>query len=661
MARPYTKKSEYWSKPRSSGQTVINMPSPTPAAPIPATPFPNVEYGSTEVATAGAVPASTSSVRGAQRNNGMVDPDAFQNIRAMGLPWQGYNGNRNYVGACDAIELSTRAWMGVPVVKNAVEVSVEFSNQPLFVKSDNKTVETFFTEWFKALGMESFKQQWFRSYYREGNVFSYLFTGKFGPAYYKNFQQGFGAKNNRIPIRYELLNPSSVFVPAGLTYPYTYVRLMSTYDVARLKSPQTDQDKQVYDSLPDDVKAQIDAGGSFPMGLYVPLDPNRLRYAFYKKQDYEPLGVPMVYPVLPDIELKLAMKKMDAQLMRTIEHAILLVTTGETASEYNGGNGINPQNIARLQNLFTNQSVGRVLVADFTTKAEWLIPPIKEILGPEKYQIVNEDIAEGLQSILTGNDKFANAQIKAKIFIQRLEEGQQIFLDGFLMKEVVQVCEDMGFRTVPQVGFRKIDLQDEAVMARIVAQLGSLGILTGPEVVKALETGELPDETEMDRHQTQYKKDRDAGKFFPLVGGSQADPTTGSATPSGRPPGTGTPKVSKKVGPIGTKGAFSAKAYVDHLRAADQLESDIATALLKRFKLKELNATQIAVASALRNTIMAIHPKDQWTKVTVKESLAKLPEIPKDVADEIDAIVAEHGVDAFDAAILRQCGCVAPE
>ncbi len=165
----------------------------------------------------------------------------------------------------------------------------------------------------------------------------------------------------------------------------------------------------------------------------------------------------------------------------------------------------------------------------------------------------------------------------------------------------------------------------------------------------------------MDRHQAKYKKDRDDGKFFPLVGGSQKDEEVAGGGTTGRPPGTGKPKASKKVGPIGTKGAFSGKAYVEHLRASEQLDGAISAALLKRFRLKELDTAQVAVASALANTIMAIYPKEQWTKATVKESLAKLPEIPKEVADEIDRIAAEHGVDTFDATLLRQCGCASPE
>lgn len=556
----------------------------------------------------------------------------------------------------DTVNLVVKAWANIPVVRNAIEVSVEFSSQPLFIKCDNATVKKFFEEWFKAVNIDQLKNQFFREYYRSGNVFLYIFEGKFGPSYYKNFQTSFSAKNNRIPIRYDLLNPGNIFVPTGLVAPSTYVRLLSTYDLARLQTPLTEQDKQVYDSLPDDIKQQIKGGGwNSPLGIYMPLDPKRLRFAFYKKQSYEPLAVPMVWPVLPDIEWKLTLTKMDKALAMSVEHILLLVTTGEAPNQWNGGNGINQHNIARLQSVFANQSIMRVLVADYSTKAEFKVPDLAG-LNPEKYQIVNENIKEGLQSILTGDDKFANAQIKAKIFIQRLEEGQESFLNDFLRIEIARICDMMGFRTVPLVGFRKIDLRDEGVQSRVITQLGQLGILTGPQVIDALESGNMPDENEMELAQTKYLKDRDAGKYLPLVGGTQKeDGEGGPVGGGGRPAGTsGVKKTSTKTGPIGTsKGSISMAKLVETLRESSNLEEAVAAELCKRGKVKELNPTQQNIARLLTRNIMAVHPQDTWAKV-VKKSVDAPPAIPTAIVEELDGLRSEYQLqDDFEAVVVR--------
>jgi hypothetical protein len=668
MARTYTKRSEYWEN-RKIGSVAKSAPpiilqTAAPAHQVETNPFPEINYGSefdertpSQTVYASNPNASPSVVyRGRQSNDGGVDFYAFQNIKALPSALGNYMGNRDFVGVKDAIDLCVRAYGGVPVLRNAIEVSVEFSNQPLWIKCDNKTVKTFFREWFEAIGINKLKEQFFREYYRSGNVFLYKFDGKFGPNYYKNMQQSFGAKENRVPIRYELLNPSNVFVPTGLTTPYTYARMLSTYDLQRLKNPLSEQDKQVYNSLPEDVKAQLKSGAANPYGIWIPMDPKRLRFAFYKKQSYEPMAIPMAYPVLPSVEWKLALTKMDMSLARTIERAILLITTGEGPNEYNGGNGINQNNIARLQSLFNNQTLACVLVADYTTKGEWLIPEIQDILGPEKYEIVDRDIKEGLQSILMGDDKFANAQIKAKVFIQRLVEGQNVFLNDFLMQEIKMICDTMGFRTVPKVGFQKINLSDEIVFARVATQMAQLGLLTADELNTALETGVLPDKGESEESQREYKALRDKGLYMPLTGGPK--------DPEGRPAGSsGVKQTTKQVSPQGTsrafeddrdKLAFSVKKYTEYLTLGQNLVNTVEAALQKKFKVKTLNDQQKFVAKTFAKTIMSVNTPDKWLD-SVASSMKSPPEIPAETSEEIEGIQEKYEVDDWDAAILRNC------
>ena len=93
----------------------------------------------------------------------------------------------------------------------------------------------------------------------------------------------------------------------------------------------------------------------------------RLDWNFYKKQDYEPFAVPMGYPILEDLNAKSELKKMDLAISRTMQQAILLVTMGTEPEK----GGINHENLKKMQSLFGNESVGRVLIADYTTKAEF--------------------------------------------------------------------------------------------------------------------------------------------------------------------------------------------------------------------------------------------------------------------------------------------------
>ena len=88
---------------------------------------------------------------------------------------------------------------------------------------------------------------------------------------------------------------------------------------------------------------------------------------------------------------KMEMKKIDQSICRTIENVVLMITMGTTPDK----GGVNPRNIRAMQSLFQNQSVGRILVSDYTTKAEFIIPDIQKVIGPQKYEVVNQDIKEG--------------------------------------------------------------------------------------------------------------------------------------------------------------------------------------------------------------------------------------------------------------------------
>ena len=70
-------------------------------------------------------------------------------------------------------------------------------------------------------------------------------------------------------------------------------------------------------------------------------------------------------------------------ITRTMQQVILLVTMGAEPEK----GGINQKNLNAMTALFENQSVGRVLVADYTTKAEFVIPKIADLLDPKKYEV----------------------------------------------------------------------------------------------------------------------------------------------------------------------------------------------------------------------------------------------------------------------------------
>jgi hypothetical protein len=476
--------------------------------------------------------------------------DNFPNIRSGIVPYAMMDGG--YYGVSEVIGLCYKAYHNFAILRNAIKLIRDFSVGPIHVKTSNQRVKTFIETWFEAIGLNQFMAQFFLEYSRSGNVFIYKFSGQISEDGMNMLRQAYGAAGDgpmsaTVPIRYIILNPMQVYLQMGPTEPYGYVRMLSTYEIARLRNPQTEEDRQMLESFPKEVKRIIKQTGSNPY-LYVPLDPKRLYPVFYDKMDYEPLAVPMAFPVLNDIEYKLELRRMDMALAATIERVILLVTTGRPADQWNQ---VPPKsNLQNLQEIFRNQTIGRVLVADYTTKAEWVVPDLKELLGPGKYQQVDKDIKEGLQYMFFGDEKFANASVKIKIFIESLREGRRAFLENFLIPEVKKVCAAMGFRNVPDLEFEEIQMQDEALMARLYVQMAQLGLLTADELNEALVTGMLPSKDESLKNQEAYKEARKQKLYAPLA--PEKAEGAGSSVGKGRPGGTGgTPATRRVATPIG--------------------------------------------------------------------------------------------------------------
>jgi hypothetical protein len=425
----------------------------------------------------------------------------------------------------------------------------EFSTSNIYFQGGSQKSRDFFHALFKKINIVDLQDKFFREYYRSGNVFIYRFDTRVKDEDITKITQTFGLTSKAavdLPARYTIINPADVQIGGTINFAIgRYYKMLSDYELERLKNPKTDEDIEVFNSLPIETQKLIKTNS---IGvLSIPLDRDKISAVFYKKQDYEPFAVPMGFPVLEDINWKAEMKKMDMAVTRTMQQAVLLVTMGTDPDK----GGVNQKNLEAMQALFQNESIGRVLIADYTTKAEFVIPDIGNLIGPEKYEVVDRDIQIGLNNILIGSEKFANTSIKVQVFMERLKQARQAFISEFLIPEIRRISKDLGFKNYPEPQFEDIDLKDDVQYSRIFNRLMELGILTPEEGLKAIESGRLPTPEESELSQEKYRQLRDQGYYQPLIGGGAA-PSGGAGRPAGT---TGIPQTTKNVNPIGTSQA----------------------------------------------------------------------------------------------------------
>jgi hypothetical protein len=669
MSRKYTKKSEYWSK-FSKGTEDQSAPledlirdysEPT----LVGEPFYNHDAKASYERS-----QNTDNPTGIRRNLAYVGPKIYRyaNIREGLLPFEtsinGYN-------IRDAIELCQKAYANVAIFRNAVDIMSEFANAEIYLEGGSQKARDFFTKWMKYIKIWGIKDQYFREYYRSGNVFFYKINAKFDINDFQKILESYATYDgqsyttdvsllpypsnydvkNQIPVSYTLLNPYYVTVNRTSSWKeMLYQKILSEYELERLRTPKNDHDKMIFDQLDDQTKDKIKNGQWARDGLKIQLDPTNVIASFYKKQDYEPFSIPFGFPVLDDINFKLEMKKIDQAICRTIENVILLITLGTEPSK----GGINHKNIKAMQSLLNNQSVGRVLVADYTTKAEFVIPDMNKVLGYEKYRIVNEDIKEGLQNILIGSEKFANTTVKAQVFFERLKESRNAFINDFLQPEIEAIFKNLGFKgKCPVARFEEVSIKDETQFNRVVTRMMELGILPPEEGIKVIETGIYPTSEELAAAQQKFVQQREQGYYNPIVGGVPMIPppipgmSTGPAPIKNQTPNTaGRPKGTAKAA------VFAKNAIAKVMDESKTLNGLIEAGLKKKYNKKSLSAEQKKLATGITEAIITGTEFKDWPK-TASSVLNDPTALDKlGILNSIQEMAAEHQLDTYSASLL---------
>jgi len=656
--RKYTKKSTYWNKFESTGK---NLDAKNPGVKIEPK-----SAGESYYAEASASYSQGGTGTSGRRRNSISSRAKnykYANIRQGMLP---YTVSADGVDVRDAIELCQKAYASVPIFRNAIDIMAELANSPIYVDGGNEASRNFIEKWFSKINLWALKDQYFREYYRSGNIFIYRLDGKFSTEDFIKLNKVYGStylKPGTIPIKYVLLNPYDIIATRSTSFNINaYKKILSEYELERLQNPKTDEDKEIFNSLPVEIQKKIKTGGWSSRGVSMDLDPQKLTHAFYKKQDYEPFAIPFGFPVLDDINWKIELKKVDQAISRTIENVILLITMGTDPDK----GGINPHNLQAMQSLFQNESVGRVLVADYTTKAEFILPDIGKVIGPEKYEIVNEDIRQGLQNVIVGDEKYKNTQVKAEIFLERLKEARQSFVHNFLQPQIKMVCKEMGFKQYPTAKFEEIDIKDEVQLQRVVTRLIEMGILTPEQGINAIKTGIYPNAEEIEPAQERYIDKRKEGMYNPLVGGLpmidiDGDDIVDTVSPKGAGPGgksSGRP-VGRPKGTTGIPRAvnaeeeiYSRKDIQNIVYKIEDLEKHIRASFLEKINSKELSEDQINMCQELTKSIVLAKEKNQW-KRTANACIKDFDKIEKlSTINEVAEISQNSQLEAYPSALL---------
>jgi hypothetical protein len=642
--RAYVKKNpDYWNNLSKKQPQSLALPAQIPSQMSEAESFGDNFYISEGSYTRNTIGSGSSTSKKNNLGGRVQNIDLLSNIRRLSLPF-------DYKGGCasakDAIELCRKTYFHFAIYRNTIDLMAELTDGDVYLSGGTDASRNFITNWLKQIELDSLKSQFFREYYRSANVFNYRFFATFTDSEIGSMKKIYASDmflqsdlsifpKNTLPIRYTFLNPEDIINYSTLDSSYNYKKVLSPFEIQALRNPQSESDKRIFEALPADVKASLKTTGA--REIYLSLDPLRLVSCFYKKQDYEPFGVPFGFPILRDINWKMELKAIDQAISRTLENIILLITAGDEPSK----GGVNPKYMDSLKKLFQSEAIGRVLIGDHTTKGQFIVPDIGKILGKEKYEVVNQDIKEGLQNILFEEAKYSNSTIKVQVFAEKLKEGRAVFINKFIQPEIDAVCRHIGFRESPKISFAEQDLLNADSIQQLTIRLMELGILTPETGLDVLRTKKLPEKGDLEAVQSDYIKKRKEGFYTPLVGGAQLVEIENENTNGNIPKPTGRP--SSKA---------SKEGVADIIKEFSNFEKEMLSKARASLGIKRLNQEQKDILEEMCKDIIIKFDKDQWESNFIKSisNEIDIDEVP--VISEILKLSAENSLELNSAAIL---------
>ena len=135
----------------------------------------------------------------------------------------------------------------------------EFSVSQIYYRKGSRKSRKFFEALFNKINIWGLQDKFFREYFRSGNVFVYRFDAKLQKEDLTKITQVFGegsleqmslensATSVSVPSRYCIINPADIKM--GGTVSFTsgmYYKILTDYELHRLRNPQPDQDKEVF-------------------------------------------------------------------------------------------------------------------------------------------------------------------------------------------------------------------------------------------------------------------------------------------------------------------------------------------------------------------------------------------------------------------------------
>lgn len=423
------------------------------------------------------------------------------------------------------ILLCDRAYSQTGIVKNIIDLMGDFAAQGARLTHRDKRKQRFFRKWWAKVKGNEVTERMGNQLARLANVFLRRDTEKITK---KNADNMFAVsevepEKREIPRKYTFYHPSVIEQVGGALSSFVEEKLYAVKIPGSLRrmilSPRDENEKKIVNQLPRDI---IEAAKT---NIPYILPPDKTFAYHYKKDDWQPFGLPMLFSVLDDINHLNKLRLADDAALDGIASKIRIFRIGNLEHE------IPPTatEIARFQELLSANVGGGTMDLIWGPAVDIIETDAKyEALTEEKYKPTLNAIYTGLgiPPTLTGaygSSGTTNNFISIQTLVERLNYIRSI-IRSFWEQEVRFICKAMGFKTMPVLEFDFMNLGNKEAILALYIQLADRNIVSDEAIQQIYGVDPEVERQRLRREQ----REREAGLMVPKAGPWYTEPDTES-------------------------------------------------------------------------------------------------------------------------------------
>lgn len=393
---------------------------------------------------------------------------------------------------------SQLAYKKVGLVRNVIDTMGDFGSNGIRLQHGDERIQKFYESWWTKIKGQERSERFLNHLYRHGTVIILKANAVIPVTIEKKWKKAISEKTQRIkevkiesrtiPIRYSFLNPLTIEAVGGeqsifVDKPQLVLRLtgaMTTF-IGNLDRMPTSggvgYNSKMVEKVPPELIDSVKKGSNT-----IPLDPNLTDVYFYKKDDWELWGTPMIDSILDDIIMLLKMKQADVAALDGAISNIRLWILGKIGADAQTTIMPTRAQINKLRNILSNNVGGGVMDLVWGPDIDFKESnsQVWRWLGSEKYDAVLTAIYEGLgvpPSLRASGSTNTGNYVGLNTMIKRLEYGRDLLIT-FWEKELANIHAAMGFTgSPPEILFDHMILADEAAEKQLLLQLWDRDIL----------------------------------------------------------------------------------------------------------------------------------------------------------------------------------------